>query len=112
MMKLSNILLEGLVLYKIQVLIKTDINENQVYIYNEIRAIKNVVVVTIEQNDFLKNKSDDKYNYSLLKIKYLASETPKNAIDTIKKDALITNKIGGLVQFIPRYQTIEKVGQY
>ena len=112
MMKLSNILLEGLVLYRIQALIKTDINENQVYVYNEIRAIKNVVVVTIEQNDFLKNKSDDKYNYSLLKIKYLASEAPKDAIDTIKKDALITNKIGGLVQFIPRYQTIEKVGQY
>ena len=112
MMKLSNILLEGLVLYKIQALIKTAVDENQVYIYNEIRAIKNVVVVTIEQNDFLKSKNDDKYNYSLLKIKYLASETPKEAIDNIKKEALVTNKIGGLVQFIPRYQTIEKVGQY
>ena len=111
-MRLSNLLLEGLVLYRIEVLIRTDANSNQVYIYNKIRGIKNVVVVTIDQNDFLQSKNTDRHHYSLLRIKYLADKEPKELIDDIKTDALITNKIDGLLQFIPRYNTIEKIGQY
>ena len=111
-MRLSNLLLEGLILYRIEVLIRTDADSNQVYIYNEIRGIKNVVVVTVVQNDFLKSKDTDRHHYSLLKIKYLAEAEPKEAIETIKKDALVTNKISGLLQFVPRYNTIEKIGQY
>ncbi len=53
MIKLTDILTEALVLFKIEVLIKTSNDENQVYIYNEIRGLKDVVVVTVEQNDFL-----------------------------------------------------------
>jgi len=111
-MKLSNLILEGLILHRIEVLIKTDSSVNQVYIYNEIRGIKNVVVVTVEQNEFLKNKSNDKHHYSLLKIKYLVKNTPIDTINEIKRDALITHRIEGLVQFIPRYKTIEKIGEY
>jgi hypothetical protein len=112
MTKLSNLLLEGLVLYKIEVLIKTSSDENQVYIYNEIRGLKDIVVVTVEQNDFLKTKSDDKHQFALLKMKYLASEEPKAAINTIKTDALVTTRVPGLLQFIPRFNTIEKIGEY
>ena len=61
-MKLSNLLLEGLVLYKIEILIKTDASVNQVYVYNEIRGLKGVVVVTVEQNDFLRSKNTEKHN--------------------------------------------------
>lgn len=111
-MKLTKLLLEGLVLYKVEILIKTDASENQVFVYNKIRGLENVVVVTVDQSDFLKSKNTDKHNYALLKMKYLASETPKDSIDAIRKDALLTNKIEGLLQFIPRYQTIEKVGEY
>jgi hypothetical protein len=111
-MKLANLLLEGLVLYKIEVLIKTDANENQVYVYNKIRGLEDVVVVTVDQSEYLQSKSTDKFNYSLLKMKYLASEAPKDSINTIRTDALVTSKIEGLLQFIPRYQTIEKVGEY
>ena len=111
-MKLSNLLLEGLVLYRIEVLIRTDADSNQVFIYNKIRGIKNVVVVTIDQNDFLQSKNTDRHHYSLLKIKYLADKEPKESINDIKTDALVTNKIGGLLQFIPRYNTLEKIGQY
>jgi hypothetical protein len=112
MTQLSNLLLEGLVLYKIEVLIKTSSDENQVYVYNEIRGLKDIVVVTVEQNDFLKTKSNDKHQFALLKMKYLASEEPKAAINTIKTDALVTTRIPGLLQFIPRFNTIEKVGEY
>jgi len=112
MTKLSNLLLEGLVLYKIEVLIKTSTDENQVYIYNEIRGLKDIVVVTVEQNDFLKTKSNDKHQFALLKMKYLALEEPKAAIKGIKTDALVTTRIPGLLQFIPRFNTIEKIGEY
>ena len=112
MIKLTDILTEALVLYKIEILIKTSADENQVFIYNEIRGLKNIVVVTVEQNDFLKQKSNDRQQYALLKVKYLALKEPKAAIDTIKTDALVTNKVPGLLQFIPRYNTIEKVGEY
>ncbi len=112
MIKLTDILTEALVLYKIEILIKTSADENQVFIYNEIRGLKNIVVVTVEQNDFLKQKSNDKQQYALLKVKYLALKEPKAAIDAIKTDALVTNKVPGLLQFIPRYNTIEKVGEY
>jgi hypothetical protein len=112
MIKLINILTEALTLYRIEILIKTTTEVNQVFIYNEIRGIKDVVVVTVEQNDFLRSKGNDRYQYSLLKIKYLALKEPKTAIDEIRMNALVTNKISGLLQFIPRYNTIEKVGQY
>lgn len=112
MIKFKDILLEGLILYKIEVLIKTSADQNQVFIYNEIRGLQNVVVVTIEQNDFLKSKSTENYQFALLKIKYLATADPKEGIQKIKTDSLSINKIPGLIQFIPRYNTIEKVGQY
>jgi hypothetical protein len=112
MIKLVDILTEALILFKIEVLIKTSADKNQVFIYNEIRGIKDIVVVTVEQNDFLKQKGNDKHQYALLKIKYLASQEPKAAINSIRTDALVTNKVPGLIQFIPRFNTIEKVGEY
>ena len=112
MIKLTDILTEALVLYKIEILIKTSADENQVFVYNEIRGLRNIVVVTVQQNDFLKQKSNDKFQYALLKVKYLALKEPKAAIDSIKTDALVSSKVPGLLQFIPRYNTIEKVGEY
>ena len=45
-------------------------------------------------------------------MKYLVSSTPEEDIKKIKTDALVTTKIDGLLQFIPRFQTIEKIGEY
>lgn len=113
MIKLSNILSEAFEsIYKIEVLIKTSSSENQVFIYNEIRGLEGVVVVTVEQSDFLKSKSDKKYQYALLKMKFLANVEPKEVVNNIKVDALVTTKIPGLIQFIPRLNTLEKVGEY
>lgn len=112
MIKFKDILLEALTLYKIEALIKSSTTQNQVFVYNEIRGLKDIVVVTVDQSDFLKSKSTDNFQFALLKIKYLATEDPKTAINNIKLDALTTSKIPGLIQFIPRYNTIEKVGQY
>jgi hypothetical protein len=112
MIKLSNILLEAISLDKIDVLIKTSTDVNKVEVYNRLRAIAGVVVVTVEQNEFLNSKATDKFEYSLLHIKYIVISDPKTDIDKIKKDAMITTRVPGLLQFIPRYKTTQNLGKY
>ena len=112
MIKLSNILLEAVSLDKIDVLIKTSTGINKVEVYNQIRALTGVVVVTVEQSEFLDSKATDLFEYSLLHMKYIVTADPKTDIDNIKKDALTTTRIPGLLQFIPRYKTIQNLGKY
>ena len=99
-------------IYSIDVLIKTSKDENKVAIYNHIRALKGVVVVKVEQNAYLDNQGTEFHEYSLLHLKYTVSSTPEEDIKKIKTDAVVTHKIDGLLQFIPRFQTIKKVGEY
>ena len=106
------ILNEGITIFKCDILIKTAANENKVEIYNEIRALSGVVVVTIEQSDFLNTKATKAYEYSLLKLKYIGRGDAKTAIKEIGIDAVTRNRVPGLLQFIPRYNTIIKVGSY
>jgi hypothetical protein len=110
--KLSNILLEGVSLFEIQVIIKTDYNYNRVEIYNMIRALKGVVVVTVEQNSYLDSRRTNLHEYSLLHMKYISTKDPSSDIRKIQLDSKTSNKIRGLLQFIPRLKTIRKVGSY
>ena len=112
MIKLEKILLEAVSLDKIDVLIKTSTDINKVEVYNQIRALQGVVVVTIEQSEFLDSKATDKFEYSLLHMKYIVTSDSKTDIDRIKKDALITTRVPGLLQFIPRYKTAQNIGKY
>ena len=112
MIKLTDILTEAVALDKIDVLIKTATDINKVEVYNQIRALTGVVVVTIEQSEFLDSKATDKFEYSLLHVKYLVTADPKTDIDRIKTDCLVTTRIPGLLQFIPRYQTAKQLGKY
>lgn len=111
-MKLANLILEGTTLYVVDVLIKTKKDINKVEIYNQIRALTNVVVVTVEQNNFLDSKATDQFDYEMLHLKFLATKEPRAIIDEIKKDAMITQRIPGLLQFIIRYKTIQAKGKY
>jgi hypothetical protein len=106
------ILNEGITIFKCDILIKTAADQNKVEIYNEIRALNGVVVVTIEQSDFLDAKATKQYEYSLLKLKYIGRGDAKTSIKEIGIDAVTKNRIPGLLQFIPRYNTIVKVGSY
>jgi hypothetical protein len=112
MIKLQDILLESIALDKIDVLIKTDTGINKVEVYNQIRALTGVVVVTVEQSEFLDSKATDKFEYSLLHMKYIVTADSKTDINKIKINALVTTRIPGLLQFIPRYQTAQNVGKY
>lgn len=106
------ILNEGIIIFRCDVLIKTRSDQNKVEIYNEIRALDGVVVVTIEQSDFLDLKATKDYEFSLLKIKYIGRGDAKTSIKDIGISAVTKNKVPGLLQFIPRYHTILKVGSY
>jgi hypothetical protein len=106
------ILNEGITIFKCDILIKTAADQNKVEIYNEIRALNGVVVVTIEQSDFLNTKATKAYEYSLLKLKYIGRGDAKASIKDIGIDAVTKNRVPGLLQFIPRYNTIIKVGSY
>lgn len=100
------------IIYKIEILIKVTSDVNKVFVYNSIRGITGVVVVSIDQNDYLDSQATGEHEYSLLKLKYMVTTTPEEDIKKIKKIALITDKIEGLLQFLPRFQTIQKVGEY
>ena len=71
-----------------------------------------VVVVTVEKSDYLDSQATVDAEFSLLKIKYIVRSTPEEDIKKIATDAKISSKIPGLLQFIPRLQTIRKVGEY
>jgi hypothetical protein len=106
------ILNEGITIFRCDVLIKTEADQNKVEIYNEIRALDGVVTVNIEQSDFLNNKATPQYEYSLLRLKYIGRGDAKSSIKEIGINAVTKNKVPGLLQFIPRYNTIIKVGSY
>jgi hypothetical protein len=110
---LGKILLqEGITIFRCDILIKTEANQNKVEIYNEIRALNGVVVVSIEHSDYLDDKATPQYEYSLLKLKYIGRGDAKSSIKDIGIDAVTKNRVPGLLQFIPRYPTIVKVGSY
>jgi hypothetical protein len=108
MIKLTNLLLEALSIYEIEVMIKVERQSNKVDIYNEIRAIEGVVVVKVEQNTYLNTLTTDQTEYSLLHMKYLVYTDPVEDIKEIKKRAMVSDKISGLLKFIPRLKTLEK----
>ena len=110
---LSRILLqEGITIFKCETLIKTRADDNKVEIYNLIRALPGIVTVNIEQSDFLNQKATKDFEYSLLTIKYIGKGDAKSSIKEIGIGAVTRNKVPGLLQFIPRYNTIVKVGSY
>jgi hypothetical protein len=109
-MKLLDLLLEAFETYFMQVIIKVEkAKANQTEIYNQVRAIKDVVVIKIVTNDKLESLSDANYDYALLEIKFINEGTPEETIKMIKDAAL---SINGLVKFFPREKSLVKIRNY
>ena len=109
-MKLLDLLLEAFETYFMQVIIKVEKSKaNQTEIYNQVRAIKDVVVIKIVTNDKLESLSDANYDYALLEIKFINEGTPEETIKMIKDAAL---GIDGLVKFFPREKSLVKIRNY
>ncbi len=95
--------------YFTQVIIKMKNDFNFTEIYNQIRGIKDVIVVKVIDNEKLQLASNDLYNYSLLEIKYISEGNAIETAKSIKSEAL---KIPGLVKFEVRTKTILKIRNY
>jgi hypothetical protein len=109
-MKLVNILLEAVETYFVSAIIKMERKKsNSTEIYNQVRAIKDVVVIKIVTNDKLESLSDANYDYALLEIKFINEGTPEETINMIKQNAL---GINGLVKFFPRAKSLVKIRNY
>lgn len=109
MIKLTQ-LLEEISLYSCEVLIKTSKEANKVEVYNKLRAIKGVVVITIRHSDFLDSKATKKHEWSLLYIKFISPFKPHEVIKNIGIQSLEGEfKVEGLITFVPRYRSIKRV---
>jgi len=96
--------------YFIQAIIKMERKKsNATEAYNQVRGIKDVIVVKVINNDKLESLSDANYDYALLEIKFINERTPQETIQMIKQDAL---KINGLVKFFPREKSLVKIRNY
>lgn len=95
--------------YFVQVILKMKNEVNFTEIYNQIRGIKDVIVVKVIDNEQLQAASNDLYNFSLLEMKYMSQGNPIESIKQIKSEAL---KIPGLVKFEVRTKTILKIRNY
>lgn len=96
--------------YFLQVIIKIEKRKsNNTEVYNQIRAIQDVIVVKVINNDKVEALSDNNYDYQLLEIKFINESTPEQTISAIKEKAL---KIIGLVKFFPRAKSLVKIRNY
>ena len=93
----------------VQVIIKMKNDFNFTEIYNQIRGIRDVIVVKVIDNEQLNAASNDLYNYSLLEMKYISEGNSVETVKSIKTEAL---KIPGLVKFEVRTRTILKIRNY
>jgi hypothetical protein len=95
--------------YFVQVVIKMRTDFNFTEIYNQIRGIRDVIVVKVVDTEKLDAASNDDYKYTLLEIKFLSEGNALNTIKMIKHEAL---KIPGLVKFYVRTKTLLKIRNY
>lgn len=96
--------------YLVQAIIKVDKSKkNSTEVYNQVRAIKDIVVVKVINNDQLDAKSNKDFDYALLDIKFLNESTPQETLSNIKKNALAIN---GLVKFFLRDKSLTKIRNY
>jgi hypothetical protein len=109
-MKLLDLLSEAVETYFMSAIIKMERKTgNATEIYNQVRAIKDIVVIKVISNDKLDSLSDANYDYALLEIKFINEGTPEETIQMIKQAAL---KIPGLVKFFPRAKSLLKIRNY
>lgn len=109
-MKLVDLLNEAVETYFMSAIIKMERKTgNATEIYNQVRAIKDIVVIKVISNDKLESLSDANYDYALLEIKFINEGTPEETIQMIKSAAL---KINGLVKFFPRAKSLVKIRNY
>jgi hypothetical protein len=111
MISLKTILNEQIDLYQGDVIIKNDNDTNQKDIFNQIRAVPNVITVTPVVDEYLASQRTDKIEYALIKIKFISSGNPMDDLQQIKSKTMSGGdgfkKAEGLLSFIIRPKTVK-----
>lgn len=88
---------------------------NKKFIIDRIRGIQNVTIVeTVDSSKMVRyNKKGGKYEYSLIRVKFITNKSPEDEIDNIsfamvKHNDEVKNIIG-LVSAKPKLDTLNKV---
>jgi hypothetical protein len=112
MVDLKKLLLEGLSIWRVQAIIRTDSHINKNEIFNQIRALSGVIVLEVESSEYLNKQKTTQFEYSLIYFKFIARDNPSDELAEIVSSALQSeNKIRGLRQFVPRVKTLKQIGK-
>jgi hypothetical protein len=111
-MKLFNLLLESFQMFKVQLILKMDSDANAVEIYNQLRALRGIVVLTLLPSDVLHAKSQGRFHYTLVRIKFIGLGSATEALEQVRAIALNPGDIEGLRNIIVRNNTIKKIRNY
>ena len=110
MISFKTILNEEVNLYQGDAILKNNIDTNQKDIFNQLRAVPNVIVVTPVVDDYLASQRDDKIEYALVKIKFISTGSPIDDLKAIKSRAMKGGegykKVEGLLSFVIRPKTL------
>jgi len=110
MISFKTILNEEVNLYQGDAILKNTVDTNQKDIFNQLRAVPNVIVVTPVVDDYLASQRDDKIEYALVKIKFISTGNPMEDLQAIKSRAMKGGegykKVEGLLSFVIRPKTI------
>ena len=110
MVSLETLLSEGTFeTYFVQVVVRMRTDYNITEIYNQVRGVKDVIVVNVVDNEKLDAASTKEAKYGLLEIKFISEGSATNTIKMIKHEAL---KIPGLIKFLVRTKTMLKIRNY
>ena len=110
MIKLKDILNEVLNTYKIEANLFTDRDFNISDILNQIRAVRKITIVSVE--DIPTNKPGIEHH--LLRVKFVTRGEPKQDLEQIKNDILTQSKditdlrIPGIKSFKYKYETLKR----
>tara|TARA_R100001443_G_C3340616_1_gene174370 strand:+ start:84 stop:419 length:336 start_codon:yes stop_codon:yes gene_type:complete len=111
MIKLKDILNEVLNTYKIEANLFTDRDFNISDILNQIRAVRKITIVSVE--DIPTNKPGIEHH--LLRVKFVTRGEPKQDLEQIKKDILKSDlsktdlRIPGVKSLVFKLETLKRI---
>ena len=114
MIKLTNILLEILNTFQVEVDLFIDKSSSHYEITNEIRALKGITIVTIITPDDYSQKPGSSDEYMRLKLKFVTRKEAKEIMQTFLDNALAkdnkdTIRIKGIKSMKFREETLKRI---
>jgi hypothetical protein len=102
-----------LIVYKIGIIIKMDASYDRFVIYNKLRAIQDVIIVTPKDFETLDRRKTATSEFGFVNIKFLSSTNPLDSIKQIEIAAIrgheTAKRIDGLIAMYYNTNKIEKI---